>query len=118
MNLQPWRKSGMLTWTRTVGQIGLRKNGGDLDIWIRVEGQPRWFALQLADVRRFLHSDEHDVVLQASSDGNAEDPWRSVLKGLTFYCPDIVAGDVIRTELLGDTLKIWRNAVLVYEGPP
>ncbi len=79
--LKPWRLSRMLTFTRTVGEMGFRKNGTELDIWLRVNGEPHWFSVSQNKLAEFLvptpgkpfggHGDE--VVLHAESDGNAED---------------------------------------------
>jgi len=71
-DLQPWRLSHMLTHTRTVGQIGLRKNGTSINVRVRVDGKPIWFAFDGRDLERFLESDSKSVVLSAESDGNAE----------------------------------------------
>ena len=75
--LKPWRLSGMLTATRTIGQVGMRKNGTMLDIWLRVNGKPVWFAVRAREVADFLvvewpdgHGDE--IILDAESNGNAE----------------------------------------------
>ena len=77
--LKPWCLSGMLTFTRTAGEIGLRKNGTQLDIWLRVDGKLVWFAVRAREVAEFLAAaqwpDGHGdyVILQAESDGNAEE---------------------------------------------
>jgi hypothetical protein len=71
--LAPWKKSYQRTATRTYGEVGLRKNGSVLDIWIRVKGKPRWVRVSAQDVQAFLGSDEKTTVLYAESDGNAED---------------------------------------------
>ena len=76
MKLNPWRLLGLLTFTRTRGQVGLRKNGSMLDVWVRVDGTPRWIALSRRDVQDFLASDDVERVLYAESDGNAEETWR------------------------------------------
>lgn len=73
LKLNPWRKSGLLTSTRTVGQIALRKNGTGIDIWIRIDGKPQWFAVDRANLINFLFSDTSDVILHAQSDGNTEE---------------------------------------------
>lgn len=70
--LSPWRLSYLLTNTRTVGEIGLNKNFDSLDIWIRVNGEPKWFAVPVGDVEDFLRSDHEAAVFRAESEGNAE----------------------------------------------
>lgn len=81
-DLKPWRPSGLLTRTRTVGEVGLRKNGGFLDIWFRESGMTRWIAVRAADVRTFLESQDERCVLWAESDGNAEPEKRAGLDEL------------------------------------
>ena len=85
--LRPWRLSGMLTPTRTVGEVGFRRNGTSLDIWLRVNGHPTWVSLPSAypitgergALREYLDhvafdpTDAAIFVLLAESDGNAED---------------------------------------------
>lgn len=79
-DMQPWRPSGM-TEGRTKGAIVLHMNGSFLDIWIRVDGKPRWFAVQTDRLREFLDQMEelHPGIkrdpwatLSAESSGNAE----------------------------------------------
>jgi hypothetical protein len=70
--LLPWKVSGVLTPTRTVGEVGLNKNGCALDIWIRIDGHPRWFAIQREELLLFLASADKEGRLDAESDGNAE----------------------------------------------
>jgi hypothetical protein len=72
-DLLPWALSGNLTGTRTVGEVGFNKNGSALDIWIRIDGKPRWFAVQREALLLFLASSESEGRLDATSDGNAED---------------------------------------------
>lgn len=64
----------MLTAERTIGEVCLRINGGELDIWLRVNGRPRWFAVEASMVRDFLRRAQwgDEIVLRAMSDGNAE----------------------------------------------
>ncbi len=76
-DLKPWRLSGMLTFTRTVGEVALHRNGTMLDIWVRVNGKPVWFTVRAGEVREFLAGDwvpnhGRTAVLHAESDGNAE----------------------------------------------
>jgi hypothetical protein len=81
MLLKPWRLSGLLTPTRTVGQILLRKNGTMLDIWIRVKGKPERISVSRFDLKDFLPGDvdrwsaenDKELLLLAESDGNAEE---------------------------------------------
>lgn len=74
MELRPWRKSGLLTPTRTYGDVGIRRNGSMLDIWIRVNGSPSWFAVNAESLQFFLsgHYGAEETILPAESDGNAE----------------------------------------------
>ncbi len=69
--LKRWRLSGT-TPTRTIGELQLRKNGTALDIWIRVNSRPRWFAIQASDLEDFLQNSDIERTFQAESDGNAE----------------------------------------------
>jgi hypothetical protein len=62
----------MLTATRTLGAIGFNKNGTSLDIWLRVNGEPRWFGVEISAVRGFLASDDKATLLWCDSEGNAE----------------------------------------------
>lgn len=80
MKLELWRQSGMLTFTRTFGQVGFRKNGNCLDIWIRVNGRPRWYAVYVPEIAQFLASDAKEVVLYAESDGNTEETLTEALQ--------------------------------------
>lgn len=70
--LKPWQQSCLLTPTRTTGQVAMRRNGTALDIWLRVDGQPRWFAVDMDEVVMFLNSGASAAVFAAQSDGNAE----------------------------------------------
>jgi hypothetical protein len=72
VKLLPWRLSGGLTATRTRGQIGLRRNGTQIDIWIRVDGEPQWFSVNARDLGAALGAGEEQSLLAAESDGNAE----------------------------------------------
>lgn len=71
--LRPWELSGMLTPTRTVGQVGLHRNGTEIDVWVRVDGRPCWFAFSRTDLERFLGTGTDWAVLAADSDGNVEE---------------------------------------------
>jgi len=72
--LRPWRLSGFLTCTRTRGEIGFRKNGTSIDIWVRVNGELRWYAVRAKELVGFLLTpDETMDILEAESDGNAEE---------------------------------------------
>jgi len=51
--LRPWIAGGMAPG-RTLGEIGLKANGGDVDIWIRVDGRPEWIAVPAQALRTFL----------------------------------------------------------------
>jgi hypothetical protein len=62
----------MLTNERTFGQVGFIKNGGSLDIWIRIDGRPRWFSVSRAELAAFLASDDKETILSAESNGNSE----------------------------------------------
>ncbi len=73
INLQPWRASRPLSATRTTGEIGLHKDGTRLDIWIRVDGKLRWYAVDLAALGGFLAMPYTETCLHAESDGNAEE---------------------------------------------
>jgi len=74
-NLGPWKLSGMLTFTRTRGEIGFRKNGTALDIWIRVNGKETWYSVPFKELVGFLLTPGETMeVLDAESDGNAEAP--------------------------------------------
>ena len=68
----PWRSSYMITDTRTQGEIGFHKNGTALDVWLRIDGRPRWFAVEIDALKGFLASDDDGTVLRCESDGNAE----------------------------------------------
>lgn len=70
--LKPWQLSYSLTPTRTVGQILLRKNCTQVDIWIRVNGKPTRFSVNRQEIINFLCADNQDVILSAESDNNAE----------------------------------------------
>jgi hypothetical protein len=78
--LKPWRKSGLLTETRTTGEILLRKNGTQLDIWIRVNGEPQRFSVNRAELLAFLGApsyvgsgDFYEATVHAESDDNTEE---------------------------------------------
>lgn len=71
--LKLWELSGMLTNTRTVGEVGFNKNGSFVDIWIRVNGEPRWCAVDAKELQKFLaDTEQKNIILRARSDGNAE----------------------------------------------
>jgi hypothetical protein len=78
--LKPWRRSWMLTETRTTGEIKFRKNGTSLEIWIRINGKPQRFSVTRAELLDFLNS-PYDIgrdgfpetTLHADSDGNTEE---------------------------------------------
>jgi hypothetical protein len=70
--LKPWILSGLLTISRTVGEIGLNKNGGQIDIWIRQNGKVNWIAINRHELEEFLNSQNQEIHLTAESDGNAE----------------------------------------------
>ena len=55
--LEPWRRGGMSAG-RSVGQIGLKANGSFVDIWIRVDGRPRWIGVRANGLRTFLDDAE------------------------------------------------------------
>jgi hypothetical protein len=55
--LRPWEIGGMHA-DRTVGEIGLKANGSDVDIWIRVAGRPQWIAVPAQGLRTFLEDAE------------------------------------------------------------
>ena len=71
--LKRWIKSGLCTNTRTGGTIQFVKNGTELDFWIRVNGNPLWYSVHRKDLINFLNSDDKECVLNAVSDGNAEE---------------------------------------------
>jgi hypothetical protein len=73
--LKKWKYSGMLTPTRTHGSVGLVKNGNDLDIWIRVNGKPKWYSINLKEVETFLSKSSkiNEIILIAGSDNNSEE---------------------------------------------
>lgn len=72
--LARWALTGMLTPTRTHGQIGLNKNGGFIDIWVRVNGKPQWIAVHKDELQQFLSDNNlKSTKLYAESDGNAEE---------------------------------------------
>lgn len=72
MKLAKWRKSGMLTNTRTVGQIAINCNGDFVDIWIRVKGRETWYAVLKRDLLNAINNNESFAIVEAYSDGNAE----------------------------------------------
>lgn len=72
MNLMRWRRSFQLTAERTIGQLGLRKNGTNLDIWLRVDGVPRRFSVNRAELSDSLASVDAEHIIYAESDGNSE----------------------------------------------
>ena len=73
LKLQPWRRFGVPTFTRTIGQLAFRKNGTMIDIWLRIDGKPRWFAVRSCDLVAFLADDTQKVaIMSAESDSNAE----------------------------------------------
>lgn len=74
--LKPWRQSGVLTSTRTAGEVGFHRNGSALDIWIRVNGQPLWYGIDHDELLAFLNSDRTECKLFAASDNNWEGPDR------------------------------------------
>lgn len=74
--LAPWKPGGMSAG-RSVGEIGLKANGSDLDLWIRVAGRPRWIAVPAEALRTFLDDAETVTnlarVLRAESSIPAEE---------------------------------------------
>lgn len=71
--LKPWIPWGQLTPTRTAGEAGFNKNGSScLDIWIRIDGKPCWFAVDRIELMQFLNDERASIILNARSDGNAE----------------------------------------------
>lgn len=72
----------MTTFTRTRGEIDFNFNGTSLDIWIRINGRPRWFAVEYKELLRgiilYLTATSVDrkqymnIILGADSDGNEE----------------------------------------------
>ena len=78
-SLAKWRRAWVPTHTRTLGEILFNKNGSCVDIWIRVNGELRWFGVDQAALSQFLRErveppfSQEWMVLVASSDGNAEE---------------------------------------------
>jgi hypothetical protein len=109
--LKPWRLSRMLSFTRTVGEIGLRKNGTQLDIWVRVNGKPTWFSVRQSEIVEFLAPGDGpfsghgtETVLRAESDCNAEDEESSVHVSFPYFD--------------GDTFEISSGAIEISLRPP
>jgi len=73
IDLKKWKRSYLCTNTRTTGQMLFNKNGTELDFWLRVNGKETWYSVHRQDLIDFLNSDEKERVLNAASDGNAED---------------------------------------------
>ena len=72
--MRTWRRSWLLSETRTYGDIVLRKNGTELDMWIRINGEPQRFSVNQAELVDFLTA-SNDVMrtLSAASDNNTEE---------------------------------------------
>jgi hypothetical protein len=71
--LTKWILSGILTRTRTRGEVMLIKNGSFVDIWMRINGKDQWIGIPIDGVTKFLLSGNVSrVILPAESDGNAE----------------------------------------------
>jgi len=52
--LKKWVCSGLLTITRTIGELGFRKNGSYIDIWIRVNGKETWYSVDRDELKNFF----------------------------------------------------------------
>ena len=71
-NLEPWEPRESL-WQRADGEIGFRKNGDSLDIWIRITGRPTRFSVSLKQLIGFLLTPGDTMeVLEAESNGDAD----------------------------------------------
>jgi len=73
INLKKWKRFPLLTDERTIGEALFVKNGTELDFWLRVNGKVVWYSVHRQDLIDFLNSDEKERVLNAASDGNAEE---------------------------------------------
>lgn len=71
--LKPWRLSdSFLGSKRTVGETLIKKNCDYIDVWMRIDGTPRWFGIRKDDLEEFLASDADKIMLEAQSNDNAE----------------------------------------------
>ena len=82
-DLRPWILSGVLTHTRTVGEIGFNKNGTELDIWIRVNGDVSRYSVHRDYLIEFLEGGDKSTVLVPESDGNAENITKKIFARFT-----------------------------------
>lgn len=71
--LKKWKYSNVLTLTRTFGELRFRKNGTELDIWLRVNDKENWYSVHRDKLVEFLtNSKKEEIILKAISDGNVE----------------------------------------------
>ncbi len=70
--LKKWRRSGILTNTRTTGQVSINCNGDFVDIWLRVNGREVWVAVLRKDILSAINNNGNFIVISADSDGNSE----------------------------------------------
>lgn len=70
--LKPWRRTN-LQHENTWGEIELRRQDDRLQIWILIDGTPRWFDVSRLEVIEFIMStDTSSRIFRAVSIGNAE----------------------------------------------
>lgn len=69
-DVKEWRLWGLLTPTRTIGEVRLNKNGSFIDFWLRdKDGTLKWYGIREKDLRDFLESNKKSIKLTVYSDG-------------------------------------------------